>query len=141
MRRWQQAADALKQADEAEEFQAVGMRCRECLLAFIREVADDAMVPAGEARPQLANFLVWSEYIANTVAGGGSAARIRAYLKAVAKTTWELVAWLTHATNATRMDGRIAVDATENLLAAYAMALGAMSAVNLIVVRIVPHTA
>ena len=123
LRRWQQAADALEQADEAEEFQAVGMRCRECLLAFIREVADDAMVPTGEARPQLANFPVWSDYIASTIAGGGSAARIRAYLKAVAKTTWDLVAWLTHATNATRMDGRLAVEATQNVLASYGMAL------------------
>ncbi len=46
-RRVQQADDALQRADEAEEFQAVGMRCRECLLAFIRDVATDEMVPEG----------------------------------------------------------------------------------------------
>ena len=123
LRRWQQAADALEQADEAEEFQAVGMRCRECLLALIREIARDDMVPEGEEKPQLSNFLKWSEYSATALAGGGSAARIRAYLKAIAKTTWELVNWLTHATNATLADGRIAVDATQNVIAAYGMAL------------------
>lgn len=122
-RRWEQAAEALEKADEAEEFQAVGMRCRECLLAFIREVATEEMVPAGEETPQRSNFLRWSEYVADAIAGGGSAARIRAYLKALARTTWELVNWLTHATNATLADGRIAVDATQNILAAYGMAV------------------
>ncbi|MDQ4123967.1 MAG: hypothetical protein M3209_21220 [Acidobacteriota bacterium] len=33
-RQWQQAAEALDYANEVEEFQAVGMRCRECLLAL-----------------------------------------------------------------------------------------------------------
>lgn len=34
-RRFEQAGEALDQADEAEEFQAVGMRCREALLSFV----------------------------------------------------------------------------------------------------------
>jgi hypothetical protein len=34
-RRFEQAAKALDNADEAEDFQAVGMRCRECLVTFL----------------------------------------------------------------------------------------------------------
>src|ERR1022692_1146254 len=34
------STEAFDQADEAEEFQAVGMRCRECLIALVRELAE-----------------------------------------------------------------------------------------------------
>ncbi len=118
-RRWTQAAEALDRADEAEEFQAVGMRCRECLLAMVRAVANDSMVLAGQNRPKSADFLHWSELIANTVAQGSSAAEIRGYLKTLAKSTWQLVAWLTHASNAGRFDGHMAVEATQATLAAF----------------------
>ena len=35
--------------DEAENFQAVGVRLRECLISFINETADDDIVPEGES--------------------------------------------------------------------------------------------
>ena len=122
-RRVEQANDALAEADEAEEFQAVGMRCRECLLAFIREVATEAMVPVGEDVPKQGDFLAWSELVANAIAGGGHSERVRAYLKTVAERTWKLVHWLTHASNATFFDGEIAVEATGHLLVVYSYAL------------------
>ena len=43
---------------------------------------------------------------------GAKAAEIRGYPKALAKSTWQLVSWLTHAANAVRYDGALAVDAT-----------------------------
>ena len=122
-RRWTQAAEALDQADEAEEFQAVGMRCRECLLAMVRAVASDSMVPPSQKSPKHADFPHWSELIANTVAGGPSAAEVRGYLKAVAKSTWQLVSWLTHASNAVRFDGHVAVEATQATLGAFGRAI------------------
>ncbi len=44
-----QAGEALDDADEAEEFQAVGMRCRECLLALIKEIRDGSDLGEGDA--------------------------------------------------------------------------------------------
>jgi hypothetical protein len=44
-RRWEQAAKALDGAVEAEDFQSTGMKCRECLLAFVREAQIDVSVP------------------------------------------------------------------------------------------------
>lgn len=35
-RRWEQAAESYDEAEEAEDFQAVGMRCRETLIQFVR---------------------------------------------------------------------------------------------------------
>lgn len=122
-RRWQQAADALERADEAEEFQAVGMRCRECLIALVRDLARDEMVPNGESPPQASNVVKWTEFIANHIASGSSNSRLRSYIKSLTKETWDLVAWLTHASNATRFDGILAVDATDHVLAMFSMAL------------------
>ena len=42
--------------DEAENFQAVGVRLRECLISFIVETANDDLVPVGDVPPQGANF-------------------------------------------------------------------------------------
>lgn len=122
-RRLEQADDALNEADEAEEFQSVGMRCRECLLAFIRETATEDMVPDSEEPPKRADFVHWSELVAATVASGSSQRRLRSYLKNVAKSAWEPVNWLTHAENATRLDGELAVEATGHVLTVFSYAL------------------
>ena len=115
-RRWEEAAEALDEADEAEEFQAVGMRCRECLLALVETIGTAEMVPPGEEPPKRADFINWSSLIANAVARGGSAERVRQYLKALADSSWQLVSWLTHAKNATWADARLATEATQHVL-------------------------
>ena len=124
-RKWSQAADALDRADEAEEFQAVGMRCREALLAAVlaaRQNASIAAVPEGSTL-KAGDFLGWSEVIADRVASGASLKEIRGYLKAVARSAWQLVAWLTHAQNAFRHDAQLALAATDAALSSYAGAL------------------
>jgi hypothetical protein len=122
-RKWEQAGEAFNEADEAEEFQAVGMMCRESLMAFVKEAAGIISLPEDAARPQASNFLGWIELIGNTIAGGNSAERRRGYLKAIAKSTWELVQWLTHAENAIRFDAYFAFKATGHVLSAYSLAL------------------
>lgn len=120
-RRWEQAGEALQNSMEAEEFQAVGMRCREGLIAFVKEASSVVIIPEGITRPKGADYVGWSELIADTIASGPSAERRRGYLKSVAKSTWELVNWLTHAGNATRLDGEIALNATEQALFVFSM--------------------
>jgi uncharacterized protein with PIN domain len=122
-RRWEQAAEALDRAGESEDVQAVGMRCRECLIAFVRTVASPAMVPPGQERPKAADFIHWSELVADAVSAGSDAAEIRGHLKATARSTWQLVSWLTHKTNAVRYDGTLAVDATYAILNAFGAAI------------------
>jgi predicted RNA-binding Zn-ribbon protein involved in translation (DUF1610 family) len=122
-RRWEQAAETLDMAEEAEDFQAVGVKCRECLIQFARSLAKLEMVPPGEDAPQRSNFISWSELIANAVAGGGSAERIRGHLKAIAKSAWELTGWLTHANGGTRQDAVFVLDATHAVLAAFGRAI------------------
>jgi hypothetical protein len=122
-RHWEQAAEALDRSEESEEVQAVGMRCRECLIAFVRSVANPNMVAAGQEPPKAAGFVQWSEIIAQRIAAGSGGQEIRKYLKTIARSTWQLVSWLTHATNAVRYDGTTAVDATYAVLNAFGAAL------------------
>ena len=122
-RRWEQAAQALDESKESEEVQAVGMRCRETLLAFVRSVGTPEMVPVEEEGPQASNFVDWSGLIANSIAPGSHNERIRGYLKALAKETWQLVGWLTHAVNASRHDGAMVLDATHSVIEAFGTAL------------------
>jgi hypothetical protein len=122
-RLWEQAAQALDKSSESEEVQAVGMRCRETLLTFIKAVSDPTMVPPGEDIPQAANFAKWSGIVAGHVAAGSRNERIRGYLKSLSKETWDLVNWLTHAGGVTKIDGTMAIDATHSVLEAFGAAL------------------
>ena len=122
-RRWTQAAEALDAADEAEDFQAVGMRCREALISFAQDVAKPEMVPAGSEEPKASDFIHWAERIAEWAAPGSRGDRVRGHLKAISKSTWELSGWLTHAKSATRLDGILAVEATQHTLGQFATAI------------------
>jgi hypothetical protein len=122
-RKWEQAAQALNEADEAEEFQAIGMRCRESLIAFVRTASEQVELPSEVTRPKAGDVVAWSEVIGNAVAPGASNARHRGYLKAVAKATWELASWLTHSASASAYDAYAAVRATENALMSWSLAI------------------
>jgi hypothetical protein len=56
-RRWEQASETLDTAEEAEDFQAVGMKCRECLIQLGRSLAKQEMIPPGADVPQRSNFI------------------------------------------------------------------------------------
>ena len=122
-RKMVQASEAFDQADEAEEFQAVGMRCRECLLALVLELTSASDLAKGDNLPKVGDFPGWNERIANAVAPGNSAEHIRAYLKNTAERAWRLVNWLTHATNATRNDAELALSATTHVINNYAVSV------------------
>jgi hypothetical protein len=122
-RKWQQAAEALDEAEEPEDFQSVGMRCRESLIAMVKTLAKPEMVAPGDAAPKRADVSAWSERIADHIAHGSSAKYVRGYMKASAKSGWDLVSWLTHASGATRVDAIMALEATQHTLATYSTAV------------------
>jgi hypothetical protein len=121
-RRWQQAFEAYDSGDEAENFQAVGVRLRECLVSFIGETCSDDLVPNGKAPPKQGDFKGWTELLANRLAAGDGAAELRSYLKKLATETWGYVNGLTHAKSAIRMDAEIGLKAVEHLLGTFTAA-------------------
>ncbi len=120
-RKMTQASEAFDQADEAEEFQAVGMRCRECLLALVQGVIDGSDIGQGDDLPKTADFPGWNDRVANALARGSSAEHFRGYLKTTGERAWRLVNWLTHAANATRVDAELALSATSHVINNYAL--------------------
>jgi predicted RNA-binding Zn-ribbon protein involved in translation (DUF1610 family) len=122
-RRWEEASAAFDAAEEAEDFQAVGMKRRVCLIHLGRSLANPAMVAPGETPPQRDNFVAWSELIANKIAPGPGSERIRGHLKATAKSAWEMVGWLTHTTDAARLDALFVLDTTHAVLSSFGSAL------------------
>jgi hypothetical protein len=116
-RRWEQAAEAIDLAKEAEDFQAVGMKCRECLLAFARAAQKDIPPPKdGSTLPKRGDFVHWAELIAEHAAAGSQAKDLRKHLKDASNNIWQLVNWLTHTSNAIRHDAELVVAATSHLL-------------------------
>lgn len=121
-RRWQQAFEAYETADEAEAFQSVGVRLRECLVSFVGETRSDHLVPTGQTAPKAADVKGWTELLADHLAPGPSAAALRSYLKKLSVETWDYVNWLTHAKNAIRMDAEIGLKTVEHLLGVFTAA-------------------
>jgi hypothetical protein len=117
------ASEAFDKADEAEEFQAVGMQCRECLLTLIRELTSGGNMVSEPDLPKAGDFAAWNDRIANAITPGASAEHIRGYLKTTADRAWRLVNWLTHAANATRSDAELALSSTSHVINNYALAV------------------
>lgn len=115
-RRWETAVEAMDEARETEDFQAVGMRCRETLVVLVKSLQQAVDVPAGQERPKAANVVEWFALIAAHFASGQRNEHVRSYLKTTAKDTWQLVNWLTHTSSANLHDARIATEAVSALL-------------------------
>jgi hypothetical protein len=122
-RRWEQAASAIDSAAEAEDFQAVGMKCRECMLAFVRTAPDYIDLPDGVAQPKRGDFTQWASLIADWAVPGSHLKDIRAHLKQVSNSAWQLANWLTHTSNALPIDAELTMDATHHVLEVFSTAV------------------
>jgi predicted RNA-binding Zn-ribbon protein involved in translation (DUF1610 family) len=123
-RRWEDALATYDQAQEAEDFQAVGMKCRECLIQLVRTISETEV---GESRaadlPKKSDVIHWSQIMADSLAPGSRNSEIRSYLKATARSAWNLANWLTHVANASRVEASLSLDATQTALSAFGVVL------------------
>ncbi|WP_380874457.1 hypothetical protein ACFB49_48060 [Sphingomonas sp. DBB INV C78] len=115
-RKMYQAHLALDEADEIEDFQGIGLQCREVMTSFTREVVAAGLFDELKDAPKMGDFVAWSDHVIGVRAAGGAAEYVRGYLKAICQKGWQLANWLTHAKNATRADAELCISATEHLL-------------------------
>jgi hypothetical protein len=80
-------------------------------LAFVRELADPVIVPAGMEQPKLGDFIHWSEYIIDGLTKSDSLKHTRAMLRCFAKDLWQEANSLTHSTSADRPRSTVVVQA------------------------------
>jgi hypothetical protein len=118
-----EASEALRHAEEGEDFQAVGMRCREALITLGHVAQDLIPLPDGQARPKRSDFRAWSETTANATLPGPTHQERRSLLKSSADAAWKFANWLTHARGAHVSDAEAAIGAIEFTLSLYTKAL------------------
>lgn len=118
-RRQEQAKDKYDKAIEAEEYQAVGMLLRECLISLIEAMRRRVTFAEDTKLPQASNFKEWSDLLMGELCPGGHNKELRQYLKAVSDRTWLLVNWLTHDRNANDTATSIAIHACDTLIGHY----------------------
>lgn len=110
-----EASDALASAQEVSDFQAVGVRCREALLAF--SSAAQIVVPWVEdavAEPKQADFKAWVDHICSVCLAGQAHEHRRHLFKTLLDEAWRFSNWLTHARASTWYDAEAATTTVEH---------------------------
>lgn len=115
-RRQEQAKERFDIAVEAEDYQAVGMHLRECLISLIGALRRRVPIDVAVERPQDANFVAWSALLMDQLCHGNSNKELRQYLKGTAKDTWQLVNWLTHDRSANKTASSVAIHGCDTIV-------------------------
>ncbi|MGA8531691.1 MAG: hypothetical protein WB622_18365 [Acidobacteriaceae bacterium] len=115
-RRQEQAKARFEAAVEPEDYQAVGMQLRECLISLMGALRRRTAISQTVDRPQDANVVGWSSLLADSLCPGGSNKELRQYIKGATKDTWQLVNWLTHDRNATERACSVAIHASDTVV-------------------------
>lgn len=119
-RRYAAAVEALETAnDDAEHFQAVGIHCRESLLALARENQAAAWVGDVPEAPKGDDLKGWMAIFAARLLPDR---RQRAYLREVTDKTWDIAVGLQHNTKATLWDAELTLRAVGHLLNTFMLA-------------------
>lgn len=118
-RRFVKAVDAMSEAEEAEDYQAVGIRCREALLALVREHSSAPWLGEPEEPPKAADFKGWVSMHSTALSSG----RVRSFLRDLAERVWDLTVWLQHFSDATELDAEMVLEATAHFLRTFALAV------------------
>lgn len=111
-RRYRDALDVMNEASEAEDFQAVGIKCRDALIALGKLHQDSHWLGELAEKPKVADFKGWGSIYAERLSDG----RTRNYVKALVEKTWDLAVALQHNSNATPFDADLMLEATAHLI-------------------------
>jgi hypothetical protein len=116
LRRGEQASSKHDNAVEAEDYQAVGMLLRESLISLIGALRRRTEILDGVDHPEGSNFIAWAEVLTNQLCAGGTNKKLRRHIKNIAKETWQLVNWLTHARSANKTASSIAIHSCQTVI-------------------------
>ena len=123
LRRQQQAKERFDTAVEAEDYQAVGMQLRECLISLVGALRRRIPMDFATDRPQDANFVEWASLLMDGLLPGQRNKELRQYLKGMAKDTWQLVNWLTHDRDANKTAASISIHGCDTVVGHFAQVL------------------
>jgi hypothetical protein len=116
LRGLQEASESLRQAQEVADYQSVGVRCREGLLAFVN-IAQTVIPWTGtEEPPKKADLRAWADHICCVALAGDSHKHRRHLFKTLLESAWEFSNWLTHTQSSHWHDAEAAFSVTENAI-------------------------
>lgn len=118
-RRGEHAKFRFDRAVEAEDYQAVGMQLRECLITLVTVLRRRIPIPTSIEKPQDANFTEWITVLLSQLCPGKRNEILRKYVRVVSEKTWQLVNWLTHDRNANKTASSIAIDSCDMVVGQY----------------------
>jgi len=116
VRELDEASDALAQAEEVADYQSIGVRCREALLALVNMAQTILPWTQAEEPPKKADLKAWAEHICGVALSGDSQKYRRHLFKALLESAWEFANWLTHAKSSNWHDAEAAFSVTENAI-------------------------
>jgi hypothetical protein len=115
-RRQEQAKDRYDRAVEAEDYQAVGMQLRECLISLASVLRRRVEIVDLQERPKDADFVNWMDVLMNRLCPSSRNEKLRQYMKTTSEKTWQLVNWLTHDRDANDTASSIAIHACDTVV-------------------------
>jgi hypothetical protein len=113
----QEATDALAQAGEVQDYQSIGVRCREGLLAFVSAAQTVLPWTLAQEPPKKADLTGWADHICSVALSGPSHEHRRHLFKTLLESAWKFTSWLTHAKASDWHDAEAAIAASENAIA------------------------
>lgn len=103
------ASEALAKATEPEDFQAIGLSCREVLIALGGELVLDPEVPPGTEIPKLADFKNRARLAIDRLLTGSENSELRTHARKISEAAWVFSSMLTHSPNRTIHEAFICV--------------------------------
>ena len=115
-----EAHNALSAAQEVSDYQAIGVRCREAMLAFVGAVQVVMPWSGSDDPPKRADVKAWADHICSVALTGASHTERRSLFKSLMKSAWDFANWLTHAKSSLWHDAEAAITTVEHTLGLYA---------------------
>lgn len=105
-------------AQEVEDFQAIGVQCREILIELGNTIYYPEMARE-EEQPQASNFKRKAELFIRHYMSGGENSDYRSYIKKMTEATWDYACKITHSQTATFYEASTCVTMTTSLVGIY----------------------
>ena len=112
----QEASDALNQASEVADYQAIGVRCREALLALATVVQRLLPWTSSAEPPKKADLKACTDHICNVALAGAEHEHRRHLYKTLLESACKFVNWLTHTKSSSWQDAEAGIAVIDSIV-------------------------
>ena len=118
LRKLRNVASLINVAKEIEDFQSIGVQCREILIELSNKIYNPIMAGCNE-QPQASNFKRKAELFISFYLQGSENADYRSIIKKLTESTWEYANKITHSSSATSYEASTCVMLCTSLVGVY----------------------